>query len=97
MPFQKGHKLSGNRTGKQNKVTKALRENFKEFAEGNFDKCQEWLDRVADDDPAEAMRLYLAFTERILGKVTTSAVDITSQGKQIQAPILQLIGDPSAD
>jgi hypothetical protein len=70
---------AGRPPGAPNKVTKELRERFKEFAEGNFDNCQEWLTRVAQKDPAEAMRLYLSLSERILGKVSTSNIDLNAK------------------
>ena len=86
----KGQKTGGRQVGTPNKVTKELRERFKEFAEGNFDNCQEWLDRVADEDPAEALRLYLALTERVIGKLSSQQIDHTSGGDKIPAPIIQL-------
>ena len=86
----KGQKTGGRQTGTPNKVTKELRERFKEFAEGNFDNCQEWLDRIAEEDPAEALRLYLALTERVIGKLSSQQIDHTSGGERIPAPIIQL-------
>lgn len=98
MPFIKGQ--SGNPNGRppgsQDVVTKEIKERFKDFVDGNFDKVQGWLDRVAADDPDKALSLYLQFSERILGRVTTSSIDLTSNGKELKAPIIYAIGDPPA-
>lgn len=88
----------GRPTGSENLVTKEIKERFKEFVDGNFDSIQGWLDRVAANDPDKALNLYLQFSERILGRVTTSSVDITSQGKELKAPVIYAIGDdPTGD
>lgn len=92
MAAPKGNKFSNGRPpGSPNKVTKELRDRFKDFADGNFDKVQGWLDSVAKEDPAEAAKLYLAFSERIIGKVTSQNIDIQSGGKPLKQPILNIL------
>lgn len=87
----KGQKTGGRVKGTQNKVTQELRERFKEFAEGNFDTCQQWLDRIAENDPAEAFRLYLSLTERVIGKLASQNIDLSSGGNPIAAPVINIL------
>jgi hypothetical protein len=89
----KGQKTGGRTKGTPNVVTQELRERFKEFADGNFDKVQQWLDRTAEDDPAEALKIYLSLTERIIGKVASTNIDLTSKGESIVKPTIIL--DPT--
>ena len=93
MAAPKGNKFAKPRTGSPNKVTQELRERFKEFADNNFDNCQEWLDRVAKTDPDKALDIYLRLTERVIGKAPQQ-IDITSGGKTIKAPIINAYGTP---
>jgi hypothetical protein len=86
----KGQKTGGRTKGTPNVVTQELRERFKEFADGNFDKIQKWLDRTAEDDPAEALKIYLSLTERIIGKVSSTNIDLTSKGESIVKPTIIL-------
>lgn len=87
-----GKKTGGRQKGSENVVTKEIKERFKDFVDGNFHQVQGWLDRVAQKDPAEAARLYLQFSERILGKMSTSSVDLTSAGKQLTVPAIHVYG-----
>jgi hypothetical protein len=87
----------GRPAGSANVVNKEIKERFKEFVDSNFESVQGWLERIAQDNPAKAFELYLALSERILGKVATSSIDITSQGKAIQQPLIHINGNPPAD
>lgn len=87
----------GRPTGSENIVTKEIKERFKEFVDGNFSSVQGWLDRVAKTDPDKALNLYLAFSERILGRVTTSNIDLTSQGKELKAPVIHVYNSPDSE
>ena len=100
MAAPKGNSFSpGRPKGVGNKITNDLRERFKEFADGNFEKLQEWLDRTAETNPAEALKIYLSLTERIIGKVTSSNIDVTTKGESIIRPtiILDSSVKPEAD
>jgi hypothetical protein len=46
-----------------NKATRDVRAAIAAFAEGNVDKLQGWLDRVAERDPAKAVELYARLLE----------------------------------
>ena len=93
----KGQKTGGRLPGVPNKVTQELRERFKDFADNNFDNLQDWLDRVATTDPDKALTIYLALTERIIGKVSSTQLDVTSKGESLKAPVLILNGNPPTD
>lgn len=100
MAAPKGNSFSpGRPKGVGNKITNDLRERFKEFADGNFEKLQEWLDRTAETNPSEALKIYLSLTERIIGKVTSSNIDVTSKGESIIRPTIILDSEvkPEAD
>jgi hypothetical protein len=84
---------AGRPTGTQNKVTQDLRERFKEFADNNFPKVQEWLDRCAITDPDKALDIYLRLTERVIGKAPQQ-IDITSNGRTLVAPQIYAVGEP---
>ena len=49
--------------GTPNRVTRDVRAALAEFAEGNVDKLQGWLDRVAAKDPAKAAELFVRVLE----------------------------------
>lgn len=85
-------KTGGRKKGSQNVVTKEIKEQFKDFVDGNFHKVQGWINRVSKNDPAEAARLYLQFSERIIGKMSNSSVDLTSAGKQLTVPAIHVYG-----
>lgn len=88
---------SGRKPGSPNSVTQDIRENFRHFVDNNFPKVQSWLDRVAQDNPAKAAELYLAFSERILGKVSNTNVDVTTKGESLIAPSINVIGSPNPE
>lgn len=50
----------GRPPGAPNLITREIRAALRDLAQQNQDKVQGWLDRVAETDPAEAMRLWLA-------------------------------------
>ena len=85
---------SGNPNGKEpgtlNKTTRQLKEWFAAFSWNNAEKMQKAFDNVLKDNPAEALRLWLQFSERVAPKLSSNSVDVTSGGERIPAPIIQL-------
>ena len=58
-----GFKSGGRSKGTPNKATRQVREAIAEFAEGNIDRLQGWLDDIAADDPSKAADLFLKLLE----------------------------------
>ena len=62
--FQKGHdKVGGKAKGTPNKSTSRAKEAIADFVDFNSRRLQEWLDIVAQDDPKEAIRLFVSLVE----------------------------------
>lgn len=60
--------------GVPNKVTQDVRAAIAILAEKNVDRCQEWLDRIADTDPDKAFDLYLKMLEYHVPKLARSEI-----------------------
>jgi hypothetical protein len=59
----------GRPPGSTNKVTRDVRAALTQFAEGNVEKLQTWLDAVAKDDPARAADLFIRVLEYHIPKL----------------------------
>jgi len=64
----------GRRPGTPNKVTRETREALALLIEQNIEKLQDWLDRVAETDPAKAMALLLQMAEFTIPKMARTEV-----------------------
>lgn len=67
-----GHKTGGRQKGTPNKTTQAVRDAIAVFAEGNVGRLQEWLDRIAEDDPSKAADLFVKLLEYHVPKLSRS-------------------------
>lgn len=65
-----GHKTGGRQKGTPNKATQRVRDAIAVFAEGNVDRLQDWLDAIADDDPAKAADLFIKLLEYHVPKLS---------------------------
>jgi hypothetical protein len=79
VPDRKRRQKSGGRqTGTPNRITADIRQALRALAEGNAHRVQEWLDRVAENDPAEALRLWLALLRFVTPTLQAAAIaDLT--------------------
>ena len=59
---------AGRPKGSQNKVTKKIKDAVAELAEANVGRVQEWLDEVAENDPAKAIDLLTKLLEYTVPK-----------------------------
>ena len=74
MADKNGNKTGGRKKGIPNKTTKEIRESFQCFVEDNVDNFQEWLERVAETNPAKAIELVNNMSEYILPKLSRSEI-----------------------
>ena len=65
---------NGRPKGSPNKTTKEIRDSFQMFVEGNQDKFDEWISRVAEKNPAKAIELVTNLAEYILPKLSRTEV-----------------------
>lgn len=71
-------KTGGRAKGTPNRVTTDVRAAIRDLAESNAGRVQEWLDRVAQNDPAEAVRLFLNLCRYVVPVLSAAAIaDIT--------------------
>lgn len=79
----------GRPKGIPNKATAKAREAIADFVDGNAHRLTEWLDRVADEDPAEAFKLFQSVIEYHIPKLqrtentTKMSVSIEDALKQV--------------
>jgi hypothetical protein len=68
----------GRPKGALNKITRDIRAVIRDLAECNAHRVQEWFDRVAETDPAEAARLWLALLRFVTPTLQAAAIaDLT--------------------
>lgn len=70
--FEKGQ--SGNPNGRpqgaSSESTKRMKESFSYLIEGNLDRMTDWLDQIAEQDPAKAMDIIIRLSERFVPKLS---------------------------
>lgn len=79
--FKKGEKRpnQGRPPGRSNNATLDARKAIADFVDGNAHRLVEWLDRIAEDNPAKAFELYQSVIEYHVPKLARS----------------ELVGDPA--
>lgn len=77
-----------------NKTTKAVREAFAAFVEGNMHRVQDLFDAVAAEDPAKALDIL----DRLAAYTTPKlkAIDHTTDGDKMPTVIVRAPGAPDA-
>jgi hypothetical protein len=82
---RKRSKTGGRQRGTPNRVTTDIRQALRDLAEGNANRVQGWLDSVAENDPAEALRLWLALLRFVTPTLQASAIaDLTPKSAKLQ-------------
>lgn len=68
MPFKPGESgnPAGRPKGRANKITEELKEAFAQVLGNKLPEFEEWLDRVAETDPAKALDLAVKLSERFV-------------------------------
>jgi hypothetical protein len=78
----------GRPAGSVNRATAEVRQAFSSLVEGNQSRLQEWLDRVADDNPRSAIDLYWRLVELGLRKLQRIDMSGSSSGEPIVVKIV---------
>lgn len=77
MPFKKGEKrpiAAGKKKGTPNKATSQARDAIASFVEGNVERLNGWLDRIAIDDPKDAFNCFMSVVEYHIPKLARQEV-----------------------
>jgi len=81
----KGGKFTKNAPGRpkgaKNKITLQIKSAFDNLTYNNLGEIQDWLDRVAVDNPAKALELYLKLSERVIPTLSKSEEKIELDNK----------------
>ena len=83
-------KLRGRPPGAPNKITRDIRAALRELAEGNAERVQSWLDSVAETDPAEALRLWLALLRYVTPTLQAAAIADLTLAKSTKDRLLHM-------
>lgn len=78
----KGKKTGGRVAGVANKATSDAREAISAFVDGNSDKLNGWLDRIAENDPDAAFRAFMSVVEYHIPKLARQE-HVGDKGKPI--------------
>jgi hypothetical protein len=70
----KGRKTGGRAPGTPNRATQQAREAIACFVDGNAHRLQEWLDRIAEEDPKRAFELFQSVIEYHVPKLQRTEV-----------------------
>jgi hypothetical protein len=84
----------GRPKGAPNKITRDIRTALRDLAEGNAHRVQKWLDRVAENDPAEALRLWLGLLRYVTPTLQAAAI---ADLRKAQSPREQLAAMTDAE
>lgn len=97
MPFISGQ--SGNPAGRpkssMNKSSKVLRKSLSFLVEENLEKMNDWIDRIAKDDPRAAFQCMVSIMEFNIPKLTRSVIKEEKNDTASQHAAAQLSADPS--
>ena len=77
----------GSRKGVPNKATADVREAIARFAQSTVPQFQEWINRVAQEDPAKAADLFLKAIEYHIPKLSRAEVTGANGASLIPATI----------
>jgi hypothetical protein len=70
----------GRHPGVPNKVTQANREAFQLLVDANLGQLQEWILRVADEDPARAFDMVMSLASHCIPKL--KSIEISGEVQQ---------------
>lgn len=71
------------RKGIPNKTTTEIREGFQILIENNLDKMEDWLNRIAEQNPLKALEIIHKFGEYIVPKLSRTEVNDVSSLEEL--------------
>lgn len=69
-----GYKTGGRALGTPNKATRDARQAIALFVDDNAHRLSEWLDRVAEENPAKAFELFQSVVEYHIPKLARTEI-----------------------
>lgn len=85
-----GKKHGGRIKGTPNKSTNQARESIARFVDGNSDRFQGWLDRIAEDDPYKAFQCVKDLMEYHLPKLQRTDVQNLNKDGEPADPSIEV-------
>jgi hypothetical protein len=76
--------------GTPNRITREVRAAVRDLTAANADRVQEWLDRVAEAEPAEAIRLWLGLLKYVVPTPSATAIADVTPPKRLSDQLAQL-------
>ena len=75
--FKKGE-ATGRPKGAINHTTKNIKEAYQKLIENNLDNMQNWLNQIAEDDPAKAINILMGLSEYVVPKLARAEINTTT-------------------
>ena len=69
---------NGRKAGVPNKATKDIKRHYADLIEGNLDRIQGWLDRVAQDNPQAAIDLLIKLSPFVIPRNVSQEITFDS-------------------
>lgn len=76
--WRKGAK-TGRPKGLENKITRDIKEAYKQLVEMNLDNMKVWLESVAIDNPEKAIYIITTLSEYVIPKLARTEADVTNK------------------
>lgn len=73
----------GRPKGSKNKATEAIKYAYTLLLERNSAKLDEWLERVAEDNPAKAMEIIIKMTPYVIPRLAQAEVKLDTSRSEI--------------
>lgn len=81
--MEKKLKRGGRGKGTPNKVTKDVREAYQMLIEKNLSNLDAWVKKVAEKDPAQALRIIVDLSEYVIPKLARVEANISNTQEDI--------------
>ena len=87
----KGIKTGGRKAGTPNKKPNIAKLAIQDFVDGNADRAQELFERVAEENPSDALKIYFSAVEYVVPKLarTENTTELTGQLPHITVEIVK--------